>query len=260
MITGVRRRQLGLLGTGLLGIGAALAGCGSEVAGQASPVESGTSTAGTSATVSSPAGSSGVPDDMVDLSAGLLPAGAFGAGAQVTPITADQLTQGRSQLGGLGLEDLTITPESCAPAVKGTQPGLDDLTGLGAQTVTAGSAVTVEILAAGPGIADSVDELGSTVETCPQATITSPQIGTATITFAEMPVPDLGDGAAGLSMTMSITGPTGQPLTVPLLLGMARDGDRLVSLTATDPTGAADPAAFGTLLQQAYDTQSDALD
>jgi hypothetical protein len=45
-----------------------------------------------------------------------------------------------------------------------------------------------------------------------------------------------------------------------VLLGMARDGDRLVALTATDPTGATDPAAFAALLQQAYDHQADALD
>ena len=50
------------------------------------------------------------------------------------------------------------------------------------------------------------------------------------------------------------------PVAVSLLLGMAADGDRLVSLTTTDPTGATDPAAFGALLQQAYEHQADALD
>jgi hypothetical protein len=49
-------------------------------------------------------------------------------------------------------------------------------------------------------------------------------------------------------------------VTVPLLLGMARDGDRLVSLTQTDPAGGADPAAFATLLQAAFAQQADALD
>jgi hypothetical protein len=73
-------------------------------------------------------------------------------------------------------------------------------------------------------------------------------------------VPDLGDGSAGLTMTLAITGPDGQALTVPVLVGMASDGDRLVALTATDPTGAGDPAAFAGLLQQAYDHQADALD
>jgi hypothetical protein len=74
--------------------------------------------------------------------------------------------------------------------VKSIQPGLDDLAGLGAQTVTVGSAATVEILAAGRGIADGVDELASTVQTCPQATITSPDIGTADVNFAALDMPD----------------------------------------------------------------------
>jgi hypothetical protein len=249
-----RRRSLGVLTAGLLGV-AALAGCGSEVEGQASA-----STSSSSAGSSSASESTGALADVADLSAGLLPAEAFGAGAQVTPITADQIQQGQNQLGGLGLQDVTINPESCAPAVKSVQPGLEDLEGLGAQTVTVGSAATVEILAVGNGIAEGVDQLASTVETCPQATITAPQIGTANVTFATLDVPDLGDGSAGLTMTLAVTGPDGQAVTIPVLLGMVRDGDRLVALTATDPTGASDPTAFAALLQQAYDHQADALD
>src|SRR3954470_3553044 len=254
MITGPRRRRIGLLTAGLLAL-ATVAGCSSEIEGRASE-----STSSSSAGSSSASGSTGAPDDVEDLSAGLLPADAFGAGAQVTPITADQLGQGGAQLGGLGLDDLTITPESCAPAVQGTQPGLDDLEGLGAQTATAGSSATVEILAAGPGVTEGVDDLASTAQTCPQATITAPTIGTATVTFGALDVPDLGDGSAGLTMTLALTAPDGQPVTVPLLLGMVADGERLVSLTASDPTGAVDPAAFAALLQQAYEHQADALD
>jgi hypothetical protein len=175
MITGSRRRRrsLGVLIAGLLGV-VAVAGCGSEVEGQASPSSASSS--------SSASESTGALGDVEDLSAGLLPAEAFGAGAQATPLTADEFEQ-QSQLGGLGLQDLTITPESCAPAVKGVQPGLEDLEGLGAQTVTVGSGGTVEILLAGDGIAEGVDQLASAVDTCPQATITTPQIGTAEITF-----------------------------------------------------------------------------
>jgi hypothetical protein len=258
MITGSRRRRrsLGVFTAGLLGA-AAVAGCGSQVEGQASASTSSSS----SSASSSASGATGVLGDVEDLSAGLLPAEAFGAGAQVTPITADQLEQQQSQLGGLGgLQDLTITPESCAPAVKSVQPGLEDLAGLGAQTVTVGSGATVEILAAGDGIAEGVDQLASTVQSCPQATITAPQIGSADVTFTLLEVPDLGDASSGLTMTLTLTGPNGQPLTVPVLLGMVQDGDRLVSLTATDPTGAIDPAAFVALLQQAYEHQADALD
>jgi hypothetical protein len=260
-----RRRHLGLLTAGLLGA-AALAGCGSEVEGQASAspssgsASSSSSESGSTAPSSSASPSTGALDDVEDLSAGLLPAAAFGAGAVATPITADQIEQ-QSALGGLGATpDVTITPEACAPAVKSIQPGLDDLTGLGAQTVTAGTSGTAEIIASGAGVTDGIDQLASTVQACPEATITSPQIGTATATFEALDVPALGDGSAGVRMTISLTGPDGQPVSVPVLLAMAKDGDRLVSLSTTDPTGAADPGAFGALLQQAYEHQAAALD
>jgi len=249
-----RRRTIGLLTAGLLGL-AGVAGCGAEVEGQASAADPASSTG-------SSASESGGTDDVEDLSAGLLPASAFPAGAQLTPITADQLTAQQEQLGGGlgGLQDVTVTPESCAPALAQVQPGLEDMDGLAAQTATVGNAATVEILAEGAALAGSLDQFADGVAACPEATITSPQIGTATVTFQPLEVPDLGDGSAAVTMTMSIPGPDGTPLTVPLLLGMALDGDRLVSLTTTDPTGAADPAAFGQLLQQAFEHQSDALD
>jgi hypothetical protein len=255
MITGPWRRPLGVLSLGLLGM-AAVAGCGSEVQGNASAAtSSGSSSGSASGSTSSSTG------DIEDLSAGLLPADAFGAGAQITPITADQLAAQQDQLGGLGgLQDLTITPESCAPAVKQVQPGLDDMDGLAAQTATTGTAATIEILAAGAAVSGSLDSFTSGIQACPQATISSPEIGTATVTFSPLDVPAVGDGSAGLTMSISATGPDGTPITVPLLLAMAIDGDRLVSLTATDPTGAPDPAAFAQLFQQAYDHQADALD
>jgi hypothetical protein len=255
MIMGWGRRRLsGLVGAGLLG-SLALAGCGADAEGAASPSSSASSP-------SSAAGSSaGALDGVEDLSAGLLPAETFGPGAQVTPVTADQLEQQQSQLGGLGgLQDVTITPEACAPGVKSIQPGLDDVTGLGAQTATAGTITTVEILAAGEGIAAGVEDLASTVETCPQATITAPEIGTADVTFTALDVPALGDASAGITMTLALPGPDGQPITLPLLLGMVRDGDRLVSLTQIDAAGNADPAAFTALLQQAVEQQAATLD
>ncbi len=244
----------GLVSAGLLA-SLALAGCGSEVEGAASPSSAPSSP-------SSAAGSStGVLEGAEDLSAGLLPAEAFGPGAQVTPVTADQLEQQQGQLGGLGgLRDVTITPEACAPGVKSIQPGLDDVAGLGAQTATAGATTTVEILASGEGIAAGVEDLASTAETCPQATIAAPEIGTADVTFTALDVPALGDASAGISLTLSITGPDGQPFTLPMLLGMVRDGDRLVSLTQVDAAGGADPAAFTALLQQAFEQQAATLD
>ena len=231
MITGSRRlQQLGVLSVGLLG-SLALAGCGgSEVEGEASAASSSSEAPSSSASSSSAAPSSsaaestGALDGAEDLSAGLLTAEAFGPGAQVTPVTAEQIAQ-QAQLGGLGgAQDLTITPEACAPAVKSIQPGLDDVQGLGAQTATAGSTTTVEILAAGKGIASGVEELAATAQNCPHATITSPSIGTAQVAFAAVDVPDLGDAAAGLSMTISVTGaglPNRSTVTTAFVLGVS---------------------------------------
>src|SRR5688500_11733851 len=102
MITGWGRRRLpALLSLGLLG-SVALAGCGSEVEGKASP-----SSSSSSASSAAAGESTGARADVGDLSAGLLPAEAFAPGAQVTPITADQLAQQQTQLGGLGgLQDV----------------------------------------------------------------------------------------------------------------------------------------------------------
>jgi hypothetical protein len=252
------RRTVGLLSAGLVGA-AALAGCGSEVEGTASPAPSAASSSSSSAPATETA-----PAAPEDLSAGLLPADAFGPGAQLTPITSDQLLAQQDQLGGGlgGLEGMTVTPEECAPALKGVQPGLDDLTGLAAQTAVSGTSAVVEVLAAGEAVAGTLEDFDAGLADCPEATITAPEIGTATVTFTPLEVPDLGDGSAALTMELTLDGPDGQPLTVPVLLGVVLDGDRLVNLTATDPTGGGgqDPAAFAQLLQQAYEHQHDALD
>ena len=227
-----------------------LAGCGGDNGGDEA---SGSS----SATSSSAAESSAL-----DLASGLLTAEAFPEDATVVAVSLEQLRAGGG-LGALG-EDLTITPEECAPAVQGTQPNLDafeDVTGLSA---TSSAGLTVEILMRGGPTTGAVDLLAAAVERCPQAQITSPQIGTATVTFEPIPVPDLGDGAAALRFTTVVTAPDGTQATVPALVGAFEDGDRLGVLTAlADPrtpnAPAPDAAAFATLLEQAYQVQADAL-
>ena len=255
MITRSARRPAGLLAAGLLGT-VALAGCGSEVEGAASPSSESSS--------SSPAGGSSGSAEVEDLSAGLLPADAFGPGVEVTTIPADQVAAQQEQLGGGlgGLEDVVVTPGSCGPTVKGVQPGFDDIDGLAAQTATdpGTGATTIEILASGAAVAGSVEQLTAGLESCPEATITSSETGTTTVTFAPLEVPDLGDASAGVTMTLAVPGPGGEPFSVPVLLGMVQDGDRLVTLTNTDLLGSGDPAAFAQLLQQAFEHQADALD
>jgi hypothetical protein len=245
------RSRRALLRASGLAAAVTLAACGSgEVSGQAS--------AGSSAAASGTAASSASLADAEDLSAGLLPVEAFPDGTVVTPVTREQLQQ-QSQVAGGSLEGLTVTPESCTQAVQGTQPGLDDVDCLAAQTATLGSDATVEVLASGEAVADSVDQLTSGVADCPQATVTSPQFGTATIAFSSVDAPDLGDGVAVVSFTTSVTS-NGQAVTVPALIGLVQDGDRVVTLVSTSATGAADPAPFLALLQQAYEHQADALD
>ena len=227
-----------------------LAGCGGDNGGDEA--------SGSSSATSSSAAESSPPD----LASGLLTAEAFPEDATVVAVSLEQLRAGGG-LGALG-EDLTITPEECAPAVQGTQPNLDafdDVTGLSA---TSSAGLTVEILMRGGPTTGAVDLLAAAVERCPQAQITSPQIGTATVTFEPIPVPDLGDGAAALRFTTVVTAPDGTQATVPALVGAFEDGDRLGVLTAlADPrtpnAPAPDATAFATLLEQAYQVQADAL-
>ena len=234
------------------GVAAALvlAGCTSTEEGSASPAST---SAGSSAASSSAEGSTSTDD----LTPGLLPEDAFGAGSVVTPLSEAELEQGAS-LGDLS--GITITPETCAQALQDSQPGVEDLDAFAAQSATSGTSVVVELISTGGGQDDAVSSLAAAVATCPQATISSPEVGTATVTFAVLEVPDLGDGSAALSYTTTVTGPDGSTIAVPALVGLVADGDRLVTLVSTSLGGTVDQAGFGTLLQQAYEFQADALD
>lgn len=229
-----------------------LAGCTSTVEGTASP----------SPTTGAPSSSSGSSDDQGDqdpdgLAAGLLPEDAFGAGAQVAPVTEADVRAGAAV--GADLSGVTVTPEACAQAIQKSQPSVEDLEDFAAQTATTGTTVVVQLLTVGaPG--DPVTDLAAAVANCPQATLTSPEIGTATITFSALDVPDLGDGSAGLSYTTTVTGPDGSQLTIPALIAVAVDGDRLLTLLSTSIGGTADTAGFVDLVQQAYEYQADKLD
>jgi hypothetical protein len=183
-------------------------------------------------------------------------------------ITLDQLQKGTG-VAAAGAEGLQVTPEACATAVKGTQPSFDAFDDVVAQSATIGSAATVEVLVRGGPIKDSVEQLAAAAERCPQAQITSPQIGQATVTFEALPVDDLGDGAALLRYTTVVSLAGGSQVTIPALIGAVEDGDRLLVLMNLDAGGATpgatpaapqDPAAFADLLAKAYDAQAAALD
>jgi hypothetical protein len=252
MVTTARRARV-VLATGLAA--AVLTACSGD---------DGTQAAATGASSSSPAEETPEPD----LASGLLPASAFGPDAAVVAISPEQLQQGAG-IAASGAEGLQITPEACATAVKGAQPSFDAFDDVAAENATIGTAATVEVLVRGGPIKAAVDQLARAAERCPQAQVTSPQIGQATITFESLPVDDLGDGAALLRYTTVISLPDGTQVSVPALIGAVQDDDRLLILMnldaggtvpGTTPADAQDPAAFADLLAQAYEAQAAALD
>jgi hypothetical protein len=199
-----------------------------------------------------------------DLSTGLLSAESFGPEATVVDISLEQLQAGTG-LAALG-KDLKISPEACGGAVQGTQPELDAFDDVAGLSATSRTSVTAEILLRGGPTQGAVAQLSKAVETCPTARIDSAQLGQISVEFEAVEVPDLGDGAAAMRYTTSVTMPDGSTTTVPALLGVVEDGDRLVVLTSlvpragvADDSAAVDPAAFADLLEEAYRAQADAF-
>ncbi len=246
-------RLHGLLAAGLLSA-VVLTGCGGDDAGDQPRADSGAKAAEASEK----------EEPEPDLASGLLAAGDFGPDAVVTSVSPDELEQGAALSGDLG--DVQVTPEECNAAVQGTQPDLQDFDDVAAVSATEGTTVVVEMLIRGGPIEGSVDLLADAAQRCPQAQITSPDVGTASVVFETLPVPDLGDGSAAVRYTTVVGLPDGTELAVPALLGAVEDGDRLLVLTslAVDPTGATVPPldadAFAALLEQAFETQAAALD
>ena len=253
-----RRTRGALVLAATVALVTACGGSGSDEESAGSSSSSSSSSSASSAAEESPA---------PDLASGLLPAAAFGPDASVIAISPEQLARGAG-LAASNAEDLTITPVECAAAVEGTQPDFDDFDDIAAQTATSGTATTVQVLVRGGPTKDTVRQLEEAAARCPQAQITSPDIGTATISFEPLEVEDLGDGAALLRYTTAVSLPDGSQATVPAHIGAVQDGDRVVILmnleTAAIAGGAAgspvDPAAFADLLAQAYEAQAAALD
>jgi len=249
----MRRTARGILAVAVSAL--LVAGCGSDDGGDAS------------ASSSAPSASTAEESPQADLASGLLPADAFGADASVVAISPEQLAQGAG-LAASNAEGLVITPEECAVAVEGTQPDFDDVDDIAAQSATTGSGTTVEVLVRGGPTTDTVGQLEESAARCPQAQVSSPDIGQATITFEPLEVDDLGDGAALLRYTTAVSLPDGTQATVPALIGAVQDGDRVLilmnletaALAGGGAAAPADPAAFADLLAQAYEAQAAALD
>ncbi len=245
---GRRTRRTTLLATGLVA-GAVLTGCASGADVQ----EAGATGA--------PSPSAEAISSGVDLSAGLLPAEAFGPDARVVPVSGEQMS--RDALAGMGSPaDVEVTPESCTAALQALPvqqpPAAEDLA---AQVAVQGTTYTAELLAVAGPAAELVGRVPELVDQCPQVTVSSPEHGSATVDLATFDVPDLGDAAVGVSVEVVATEPGGAQREASGLVGLVRDGDRVVALATGDREGAeADRAAFTALLEQAYDVQADALD
>jgi hypothetical protein len=241
----------------LAGLAAAglLAGCASGQGGSAAASSSTT----TSAAASSAASSSGSVSGS-KLTKGLLPADAFGTQATVIGLTLEQLRQSTSTLAAGSMAGIQVEPPSCAAAVQGTSPDYDKVDDLAAQSAVGASGATVEALMTGGPAKGAAEKLRGATAACPQATLTLPQAGQATITFTTLPIKDLGDDAAAVQMTTAVTKPDGTKASVPALIGAVEDHDRLLLLITAGTNGAApDPAAFTALLEKAYSTEHAAL-
>ena len=240
-----RGRRTSLLATGLVA-GAVLTGYASDAG-----VQDAAATGAPSPSAEAAAATSAGPD----LASGLLPVEAFGADARVVPVSAERLSRGA--LAAVGVQ---VTPEECAAALQAlpVEP-LPEAGDVAAQVALSGTTATAELLAvAGPaaGLVGRVPEL---VDRCPQVQVTSPGHGTATLDLATFEVPDVGDDAVGVAVTAVAPEPGGAQVTRSALVGLVRDGDRVVALATGDREGAEpDRVAFTALLEQAHDVQAEA--
>jgi hypothetical protein len=206
-----------------------------------------------SSTSSAPTTATEEPASVEELTAALLPAEAFGPGAQVTTVNVQELA---SNPGAISPES-TIDPDTCTEGVGGTQPAFTPEDGtIVAQSAVTDSVATVEVLVDAVDIEAITPEFADLAEQCPQVTVEAPDGSTATIDFAVLDVPAVGDSSEAVTTTVALTAPDGTNLTVTSLLAVAVDGDRLVFLQQSGPTSTPpDPAAFTALFEDAFEAQ-----
>lgn len=263
--TGLLSRRFPRLAIAAVAAAGLVAGCGGG--GSSAKTASGSSSASSSASSSS---SSAGPRQS-PLTKGLLPASAFGPQATVVSLTLQQFQQATSSKLG-SATDVQVNPPQCASALNSAQPNTDQIKDLVAQAATAQGSVTVEAILTGNAVNGAVDKLKAATTNCQKVTATSPQIGTATVTFAPIDVSSVSGQAAAAQLTTTVQPPNKPAVTVPALVGLAQDKDRLILLVTASPsagngaapppsqTGPPDQASFTQLLKKAYDTEKQALD
>jgi hypothetical protein len=257
-----RRRSAAVLGAGLVA-GTVLVGCASDR----------TATAPAAATGPVETSSAPATDTDSDLAAGLLPAEAFGEGAEVDSLPLDHLTDldhldhwgHHWWLGDKG----DVTPPECLTALEQAASQFSGVTDAAGQVARTEEVRTVEVLAVPDAPGNVVEQFRAVVGACESVSFSEhhghPDM-TGQVSIDE--VQGMPEGMAGVSVTFAGDYPGGS-WSASALAGVAQDGDRVLALMQmshhhgdaespdADPP---DPAAFIALLEQAYDVQADALD
>src|SRR3954454_9790391 len=257
----LRSRRNVVLGAGLLA-GAVLTGCAGTptrtvTAAATQPLDApaaATSTA-TSTASSAPSSSSGS-----DLTAGLLPADAFGSGASVQTFTLADLDSWDDWDHGTA----GVVPPECASAMDQVMTQFDKPQDAAAQWARSDGVQSMEVLAVPATPVDAVAAVQDVAQKCGSATFShddgdGDHHGSATVTVA--PLSGVPDGMAAYSLTFSGDW-SGGTWTSTSYLGVAQDGNRvlgLVQMSWHESDTAVDPASFTALLGQAYQVQHDAL-
>jgi hypothetical protein len=242
-----RRRALPILVTGL-GVLTAVSACADRGNGEAAAPSSSDSAAATS-----PAAEEDQLSTADELAAGLLPPEAFGPDANVVTVDVRQLATSGS--GGLPPGG-TITPPECGQSVGSTQLTPEDFGVVVAQAATTPTAVTAEVLAESEQVDDQGTQFDELLDRCPEVTVEAPDGSRATVTFTALEVPDLGDASDGVAFTTAVQGADGTNVTVPSLIAVATDGQRVLFLQQTGVNATPlDQAAFTAMFEDAFEAQ-----
>jgi len=226
-----------------------LAGCGAATSDTAGPAPQ---VAPAAATEDAPA-----------LADGLLPADRFAPGGTVTQVTGDEFAAllGHDRSGHGAPAGVTVTPRACVDALAAARTALGDPSAVddaAGQYTRTGFTGTAEVLATGGPAATVVGTLTDAVAACPTATVATP-MGQAVLTFGAVTTPDLGDAAAVVPVTVTVTRDQGPGMTGSALVGVVSDGDRVLGLATGGLGTAPDAAAFDALLADAAQHAADTL-
>jgi hypothetical protein len=261
-------RSAVLIGAGLL-TGAVLTACTTTTTRTApaaatepldAPAAATTSSPAPTPTTSTPSTSTPSSGGSSDLTSGLLPADAFGAGADAHTFTLPDL----DSWDGWDHDAASVVPPECASAMDEVAAQFKNPQDAAAEWARDDGVQSLEVLAVPAAPVDAVGQVQAVASACGSASFSHDDgdhdHGSATVSIA--PLSGVPDGMAAFSMTFSGDW-SGGTWTSTSYLGVAQDGDRVLALAQSswhDEDTAVDPASFTALLKQAYDVQSDALD